>query len=570
MLKNNHTFPWGVYIGDFIDNNYIIPLCLDSNQGGFCVLFDEASEAVSNNFIENVALKLFEVIPLGGIEVDIFDFGRPRFMKLSALKKANLYHVSFSKNRASDRFDTLDELKNDRLHNLLSFDAPTLSEYNKLNNETEKFHLLLINLDDFPDEMSSPQRIKNFFNASSDAGFYTILFGAEDILQSKSKAMQEVLKRFDFIEINSTQFKISKEIFAFSELLKNFEFEYINDNKEQILKQLLHQWESVQENDNEQDFLSIPIGNIGREKLYFNMGLKSQNYHAFIAGMTGMGKTNLLNNIIVNISQNYTLKEIEIYLMDYKPAGAEFMIFKNHPNCKKLFLENEDPTPAFEMLQEFQEEMYRRGEILNGKSIDEYNTQYPQSILPRKILIIDEVQRMFSGVWKDSNSFNALVEDIIKAGRSYGLHLILTTQSLKQINMKDSIMGQISLKLSFRLSDTLEAMKVFKDNQEAIKKVVKLEKYQFIYSDFAQTVVAKADYLEKDKIEQILKNLRSTRLNDEFTTPLLIKKSSDKERMKEIIKEQKKNRENFIPKYGTEKAKELLEKLAKIEARRKI
>ena len=565
MPTKNHTFPWGIYIGDLIDNNNTIPLCLDSKQGGFCVLFDEESEAVANNFIENVALKLFEVMPLGSLEVDIFDFGRPRFMKLSALKKSNLYHVSSRKNGASNRFDILDELENDRLHNLLSFDAPTLSEYNEINNETEKFHLLLINLDDFPDEMSSPKRIKNFFDASYDAGFYTIVFGSQEILESKSKATKAILKKFNAIEIENNQFKISKELFAFEEILNEYEFEYVNDNKERIVKQILSQWESKQENDSEQDFLSIPIGSIGREKINFIMGLKSQNHHAFIAGMTRMGKTNLLNSIIVQIAQNYTAKEIELYLMDYKPAGAEFIIFKNHPNCKKLFLENQDPTPAFEMIKEFQEEMYRRGEILKGKNIDEYNSKNPQSILPRKVLIIDEVQRMFSGGWKDSNSFNALIEDIVKAGAGFGLHLILTTQSLKEINMKNSIMGQIPLKLSFRLSDTMEAMKVFHENREAIKQVVKLQKYQFVYSDFNQTVVAKADHLEKDKIEQILDDVRSSRLSDEVVTPLVVEKSSDKESKEEVFKEREKRKGEFTPKYGTDKAKELLEQLAKMK-----
>jgi len=340
---------------------------------------------------------------------------------------------------------------------------------------------------------------------------------------------------------------------------------YVNKNKNKIVKQLLTQWESEQEENKEQDFLSISIGSRGREKIYFTMGLKSQNYHAFIAGMTGMGKTNLLNSIIVGIAQNYTVKEVEIYLMDYKPAGAEFMIFKNHPNCKKLFLENQDPTPAFEMLEEFQKEMYRRGDILGGKSIDEYNRQNPQAILPRKILIIDEIQRMFGGDYKDSNHFNTLVEDIIKAGRSYGLHLILTTQSLKQINMKDSIMGQIPLKLSFRLSDSIEAMKIFKENQDASKKVVKLQKYQFLYSDFNQTVVAKADHLDKEQIEQILDDIRSQRLIDEIVTPLLIKKSTKKNTQEEILQVKKIIENKFIPKRSTTKGKELLELLKKKE-----
>lgn len=160
MQKNNYIFPWGIYVGNLINNSNTIPLCLDSKQGGFCLLFDEMSEDIANNFMENIALKLFEVMPLGAIEVDIFDFGAPRFMKLSALKKLNLYNVFFSKNRASTQFDALEELKNDRLHNILTFDTPTLSEYNELNNQKEKFHLLLINLEDFPDEMSSPRRIE--------------------------------------------------------------------------------------------------------------------------------------------------------------------------------------------------------------------------------------------------------------------------------------------------------------------------------------------------------------------------------------------------------------------------
>ena len=52
-MSENHAFPWGIYIGDLIDNNDTIPLCLDSKQGGFCVLFDESSEQIANNFIEN-------------------------------------------------------------------------------------------------------------------------------------------------------------------------------------------------------------------------------------------------------------------------------------------------------------------------------------------------------------------------------------------------------------------------------------------------------------------------------------------------------------------------------------
>jgi len=54
--KQKKTFPWGVYIGYLIDNNDTIPLCLDSNEGGFCVLFDESREQIANNFIKQRGL----------------------------------------------------------------------------------------------------------------------------------------------------------------------------------------------------------------------------------------------------------------------------------------------------------------------------------------------------------------------------------------------------------------------------------------------------------------------------------------------------------------------------------
>ncbi|SFV71452.1 hypothetical protein MNB_SV-13-1416 [hydrothermal vent metagenome] len=228
MPKQTQQFPWGIYIGDLIDDNDTIPLCLDSKNGGFSLLFDEESEAVANNFIENIALTLFEVMPLGSLEVDVFDFGKPRFMKLSALKTAHLYHTHYSKNKATNAFDNLEELQNERLHTLLNYETPTLNEYNSVNQSSETYRLLLVNLEDFPDEMASPKRIKNFFTSLHEAGFYVIAFANKEIVDTKSKSTQSTLKLFSSIKIINNSFEFSKELFPFSELLEVYEFEYVN------------------------------------------------------------------------------------------------------------------------------------------------------------------------------------------------------------------------------------------------------------------------------------------------------------------------------------------------------
>ncbi len=167
MPNKNKPFPWGIYIGDLIDNNDTIPLCLDSKQGGFCVLFDEDSELIANNFIENIALKLFEVLPIGDIVVDIFDFShKKRFMHLSSLQNHKLYDIAFNQNSATNKFNKIEEIALNPHHSILTSATPTISDYNQESKFKEQYHLLLINLDSFPDEMTSAKRIKNFFTFS--------------------------------------------------------------------------------------------------------------------------------------------------------------------------------------------------------------------------------------------------------------------------------------------------------------------------------------------------------------------------------------------------------------------
>jgi len=484
-MSENHTFPWGIYIGDLIDNNDTIPLCLDSKQGGFCVLFDESSEQVANNFIENVALKLFEVIPIGNILVDIFDFGhKKRFMYLSSFANAKLYDIAYSTNSASIKFSNIEEMAFYRHHKLLSFESPTVSDYNRNNLHQESYYLLLIHLDDFPDEVISPKRIKNFFESAYEAGFYIIFFGNKDILKSKTKTTQYILNKFPNLFIDDNKVALNQKIWKFMNLTNQYEFHYLNDEKDKLIKNLLVQLEKEQEQSFEQNFLSVPIGTSfdGRDEISFCLGDKSENYHAFITGVSGSGKTTLLNNIILGIAEKYTSNEIRLYLMDYK-EGVEFQVFRNHPNCEKIFLDNEDIQASITLLEKFTQTIKERGDILRKKGIkdlDTYNTKYPESPIYRIVLIIDEVQRLFSGGYKEKEYFNKLLKQVVRQGRSFGVHIILSTQTLQGANIDKELMSQITLRISYKLADETDASKIF--NYENTKEVLGLKKYHLIYN----------------------------------------------------------------------------------------
>jgi len=487
MNPISHKFPWGIYIGDLIDNDDTIPLCLDSKKGGLCVLFDEESELIANNFIENIALKLFEVLPLGDVVVDIFDFShKKRFMHLSSLQHEKLYDIAFNQNSAINKFNTIEEIALNRHHNILTSTAPTISDYNQESKFKEQYHLLLINLDSFPDEMTSQKRIKNFFDSAYEAGFYAIAFGNTEVLESESKATQAILNHFTHLDIENKNVKLNKKLFEFSDMIEDYEFEYVNDNKDKIIENLLAQLKKEDNSSTEKDFLSIPIGTSknGRDSIYFTMGDKSGNLHAFITGVTGSGKTTLLNNIITGIAQKYTSDEIQLYLMDYKD-GVEFQVFKNHPNCKKIFLDNEDLEASISLLEEFKDTMKNRATIFKQQEVNNitaYNKLNPQNPMPRIVLIIDEVHKLFVGDYNYVDRFSSILKPLMRQGRSYGVHMILSTQSLAGTQIDRELMGQITLRISYKLSDPSDSEAIFTyGNTEALN----LEKYELIYNNNA-------------------------------------------------------------------------------------
>jgi hypothetical protein len=231
MQNLNHAFPWGVYIGDCTDKKQSIPICLDSQNGGFAVLFDDNnSEDTANNFIENVVLQLLNVLPTGDLQIDTFDFShRNRFMYLSALKEEKLYNVAFNSSEASKKFDVLEQISQHRHHNLLSFQAPTLSEYNQKNSAfIEKYHLLIINLEHYPDDAANYKRITAFFDSPYKAGFYVIFLGNTSLLNSQEKSTQHLLSSY-YIKPKTNGIKISAR-FAEKLSIKSSNLIFYNPN----------------------------------------------------------------------------------------------------------------------------------------------------------------------------------------------------------------------------------------------------------------------------------------------------------------------------------------------------
>jgi hypothetical protein len=525
MSNNHHTFPWGIYIGDLTDEDNSLPVCLPSQTGGFCVLFDDDSDTVANNFIENIALKLFEVLPVGALNADIFDFShKKRFMHLASLRGAGLYHIALGANEATSLFNELEKIALHRHHHLLSFKAPTLSQYNQHNSVLEKYHLLIINLEHYPDDLASYKRFKEFFDSSFEAGFYCIAFGNKTILETESKSTQYLLNRFPTIDISNKKIHLNNTLFEFADLAKDYDFDYVNDNKDLIIETLLHSLHKDEASD-EKEFLSIPIGKStdGQHDIHFTLGDKSKNYHAFITGVAGSGKTTLLNNIIVSIAEQYSHQQIRLYLMDYK-EGVEFQVFKNHPNCEKIFLDNEDLDASITLLEDFTRTIKNRSDLFKAnelKDIGGYNQHYPQAPMERLILIIDEVHRLFAGNYKQKEHFSNLLKQVVRQGRAFGVHIILSTQTLAGTQIDKELMSQITLRVSFKLTDPRDSETIFTyNNTEALN----LGKHELIVNNDSgkKTANSLCRANPPQDIKAALSAVLATRDTSQILTPVIV------------------------------------------------
>lgn len=492
------------------------------------MLYDADSETIANDLIENIALKLLEVLPAGLLRVHLFDYDhRKRFMHLADLQAIQAYRVALDSQQASNQFDELEKISQHRYHNLFSAQAPNLSQYNAQNDIAETYHVLLIHLADYPDDLASPKRLKAFMEAAYDAGFYCIAFAQDDSLETTHKAAQVILDNFPSLRIRDKRFQFTSELFPFADAIDPMEFEYLNDNKGHIVEQLLQRAQNNSDSE-EQEFIRLPIGasSDGRKPFYFSLGDQSKAYHAFIIGQTGSGKTTLLNNLILGIAKHYGSGQLHLYLMDYK-EGVEFQVFQQHPNCQKIFLDNQDLDAAVSLLQEFAATLQQRGELFKQTGVNgihAYNQRHPEQALPRLLLIIDEVHRLFSGSFKQQKHFSDLLTQVVRQGRAFGVHIILATQTLAGANIDKELLSQITLRLSYKVSDQRDAELLFGWGNTV---AMELGKYELLYNADAGNKAAnlRCKTAPPQDIVSLLAQYRAARVQQGKTvlTPVVVK-----------------------------------------------
>lgn len=221
------------------------------------------------------------------------------------------------------------------------------------------------------------------------------------------------------------------------------------------------------------------FGTSGADTLQFKLGDEArQTHNALIAGSVGSGKSNLLMAIIHSIAWQYSPDEVEMYLIDMKDGltlktlGPTSNAPNHLPHARFIGLVS-DHTFTIEILEDIIDLFESRAEKFAGIASDirQYRVCRPDDPVPRVLVIIDEFQKLFTADdLYTQRAVDALVR-LAREGRAYGIHLILSTQTIQGIPslifQSSVILAQFAVRLALKNSVEQSRVILAEDNPDA-------------------------------------------------------------------------------------------------------
>lgn len=217
--------------------------------------------------------------------------------------------------------------------------------------------------------------------------------------------------------------------------------------------------------------ISIPIGSQGAGRtLSMTLG-HGVRQHVLIAGKTGSGKSTLLHCLITAGAATYRPDQLQFYLLDFK-KGVEFKIYADAglPHARVLGIESEREFGR-SVLQRLDSEMSSRGELFRQAGVGELNAfreAKPDVVMPRIMLVIDEFQELFSRDDSLASDCSGLLDRLVRQGRSFGIHVVLSSQSLAGANsLPRATLGQMAVRVAMQCGESDAALILSDDNTAA-------------------------------------------------------------------------------------------------------
>ncbi|MBN1971347.1 MAG: DNA translocase FtsK [Candidatus Delongbacteria bacterium] len=484
--NSKSLFPhYGIYLGeykDFLDNSFPALLFL-SQLNGICFLTTSDNREKIHTAMQNIIIRILLELPTGLSKLKMYD--------ATGLGSNLIYLAQISEKIKGENILTEeDELKR-MLQNIVSeipstiqkvlghkYRDKTLIEYNQLAGDLAKaYHLVMIT--DYPQTFNndSNQKLLKILDSGKKAGIFTFLSFNTEIELHKQKDINpiEVLSKIPCIFEkdgsfyvkgfpNDDYFNKKFKFFLNTTIPDNLEeiIDFVNSSTNQVKRIEVSLLDKLSDKNfwtsNSSNGIETPIGktnftDVKKFILSSEDGVSENPHHCLIGGATGSGKTVLLHNIICNTAWLYSPEDVQFILLDYK-EGTEFKIYENLPHIKVLSIRSEREF-GVSVLEYLDHEIEQRGQLFkagNVSNIANFN-DISDKKLPRIIVIIDEFQKLLDGETKIANYVSKSLDDIGRRGRSFGINLILSTQSLSGVNI-NQVLSHLGLRITLKLNTT--------------------------------------------------------------------------------------------------------------------
>ncbi|GAA8135679.1 FtsK/SpoIIIE domain-containing protein [Helicobacter pylori] len=191
----------------------------------------------------------------------------------------------------------------------------------------------------------------------------------------------------------------------------------------------------------------VPVGwDINHKEVCFEIG--NEQNHTLICGRSGSGKSNFLHVLIQNLAFYYASNEVQLFLLDYK-EGVEFNAYVTDTPLEHARLVSVASSVSYGItfLKWLCDEMEKRADRFKQFGAKDLNNYRKHGEMPRLIVVVDEFQVLFSNN-KSTKAVEGHLNTLLKKGRSYGVHLVLATQTMRGTDINPSFKAQIANRIA--------------------------------------------------------------------------------------------------------------------------
>lgn len=483
-LRETEVFPETVYVGDLVSlsGDHVPALLPLEEMSGLCFLSTPDNAQQVLHCMENIVFRLLLDLPPGLCKLALYDgtgLGSHLIDLMGLSPKITGGNILTEPDELRQMLAQLKSEIPNVVQKVLGyrFQGKTLVDYNRDAEElAHPYHFLIIA--DFPHTVTAEmgESIELLLQKGRQAGIFVMLNidGTYSPTQQRDYDVHHLLKKMttiyqsptsgDWYVKNSPLEQWLQKGFYFH-LEEPFAKDVLDAILDDINMRLSRQKKTevsllnmlTPENfwkGNASEGVEIPIGMVNSsDVLNFVLSLNNSSndtpHHCLVGGATGSGKTVLLHNIICNGAWLYSPETLQFILLDYK-EGTEFKIYEHLPHVRVLSMRSEQEF-GISVLDFLDKEIEHRGDLfrtLDVSNLAKYNEKTDQP-LPRLLVIIDEFQKMLEG--KKGMRVVDAFDDIGRRGRSFGINLILSTQSLSGLNISN-VLSHLGLRVTLKLN----------------------------------------------------------------------------------------------------------------------